>query len=99
MTDSSNDQFQDGSGYEEEPYPLTERQIAFKRLAAHALVDADFYRLLREDPAAAAEELYMSLPDDDIRYLKEIVDWPVLDRNADAIREALHLEAVVRSIW
>ena len=83
----------------EEEYGLTERQIAFKRLAAHALVDAEFYQRLRENPAAAAEELYIQLPEDDLRYLSEIVDWPVLDERADAIREALHLDQVVRSIW
>ena len=97
----SDDMYQSDAdvGYDgEEPYPLTERQIAFKRLAAHALVDPEFYRRLRDDPASAVEELYMRLPDEDIRYLKEI-EWPVLDERADEIRKALHLDDVVKSTW
>jgi hypothetical protein len=99
MTDDGSQSWDQGGLGDEEPYPLTERQIAFKRLAAHALVDAEFYQRLRDDPAAAAEELYISLPDEDVRYLREIVDWPVLDERAEAIRAALHLDEVVRSIW
>jgi len=88
-----------GDNPDEEIYALTERQVAFKRLAAHALVDPVFYAKLRDDPVAAAEELYIQLQGDDLRYLKEKVDWSVLDANAEAIRKALNLEAVVRSIW
>lgn len=91
----------DAMGYmdEEEQYGLTERQIAFKLLAAHALVDAEFYRKLQEDPEAAADELYIRLREDDLEYLRGIVEWPVIDKYADEIRAALHTEAVVRSIW
>jgi hypothetical protein len=91
----------DTMGYanDEEQYGLTERQIAFKLLAAHAMVDAEFYRKLREDPEAAADELYIRLREDDLEYLRGIVEWPVLDKYADEIRAALHTEAVVRSIW
>jgi hypothetical protein len=83
----------------EPPYGLIERQIAFKLLAAHAMVDAEFYRQLREDPAQAAAQLHILLLDEDLEYIKGIVEWPVLDEHADAVRKALHTEAVVRSLW
>lgn len=83
----------------EPPYGLIERQIAFKLLAAHAMVDADFYRQLREDPVQAAAQLHILLLDEDVEYIKGIVEWPVLDEHADAVRKALHAEAVVRSLW
>jgi hypothetical protein len=83
----------------DEVYGLTERQLAFKLLAAHAMVDSGFYDRLREDPAAAAEELHIALRDDDLQYLREVVEWPVIDKYAEAIRTALHTDAVVRSIW
>ena len=86
------------TGDDDEPYGHTERQIAFKRLAAHALVDPEFYAKLRDDPVAACEEMYISLPGDDLAYLKSI-DWKVIDERAGEIREALHLEDVVASIW
>jgi len=95
----SDDWMRDQSTGDEEPYGHTERQIAFKRLAAHALVDAEFYAKLRDNPAAACEELYIHLPEEDLEYLAKIVDWPVLDKSAEEIREALHLEDVVASIW
>jgi hypothetical protein len=94
----SDDWMRDQSTGDEEPYGHTERQIAFKRLAAHALVDPDFYAKLRDDPAAACEEMYIRLPDEDLAYLKS-VEWPVLDKYAEEIREALHLEDVIASIW
>jgi hypothetical protein len=31
--------------------------------------------------------------------LREVVEWPVLDKYAEEIRNALHADAVVRSIW
>jgi hypothetical protein len=84
---------------DEEPYGLIERQVAFKLLAAHAMVDAEFYQRLRDDPAGAARELFIHLPEDDVLYVQEVVDWSVIDKYADEIREALHTDAVVRSIW
>ena len=83
----------------EEIYGLLERQIVFKLIAAHAMVDAEFYKRLRNDPAEAVAEMHLLLADDDMEYLKGIVDWPVLDEHAEAVREALHTEAVVRSLW
>jgi hypothetical protein len=88
-----------GTPGEEEEYGHTERQIAFKLLAAHAMVDAEFYARLREDPAAAADELHIALREDDLEYLRGVVEWPVLDKYAEEIRTALHTDAVVRSIW
>ena len=89
-----------GSSQEgEEVYGLLERQIVFKLIAAHAMVDAEFYKLLRGDPAAAVADMHLVLADDDMEYLKGIVEWPVLDEHADAVRKALHTEAVVRSLW
>lgn len=84
---------------DEEVYGHTERQISFKLLASHAMVDAEFYRFLREDPVAAARSLHIMLEDDDVDYLKRVVEWEVIDRHADEVREALHTDAVVRSIW
>jgi hypothetical protein len=89
----------EAQGGGEEFYGLVERQILFKLIAAHALVDAEFYKLLRTDPAAAIAEMHIALPDDDMEYLKGVVDWPVLDEHAEAVREALHTDAVVRSLW
>jgi hypothetical protein len=83
----------------EETYGLLERQIVFKLIAAHAMVDPEFYKLLRGDPAAAVAQMHLVLADDDMEYLKGIVDWPVLDEHAEAVRQALHTEAVVRSLW
>lgn len=94
----SDDWMRDQSSGDEEPYGHTERQIAFKRLAAHALADPEFYARLRDNPEEACREMYIQLDGDDLAYLKE-VDWAELDRHADAVRKAIHLEAVVASIW
>jgi predicted mannosyl-3-phosphoglycerate phosphatase (HAD superfamily) len=84
---------------DEEVYGLVERQVAFKLLAAHAMVDAEFYRQLREDPEIAAAQLHIRLNDEDVRYIRESVQWNVLDEHADAVRAALNVDEVVRSIW
>lgn len=84
---------------DEEVYGHTERQLAFKLLASHAMVDAEFYTWLRDDPVGAARSLHIMLEDDDVEYLKGIVEWNVLDKHADDVRQALHTESVVRSIW
>lgn len=84
---------------DDEVYGHTERQIAFKLLASHAMVDAEFYKWLREDPVAAARSLHIILEDDDIEYLRGVVEWDVIDKHAEEVRQALHTDAVVRSIW
>ena len=82
----------------------TEREVAFKLLAAHALVDKEFYEFLKADPAAAAASLHIVLDDFDLQYIKggregESVEWARIDPHADEIREALNAEVVVRSLW
>ena len=96
----------DGGGNTEETYDsLTEREVAFKLIAAHALVDRDFYELLRSDPQAAVQSLHIFLDEDDIQYLKggtderPGVDWERIDPHAEEIREAVHANTVVRSLW
>jgi hypothetical protein len=86
-------------GSEEEVYGHTERQLAFKLLASHAMVDPEFYRFLRDDPELAAASLHIMLTQEDIRYIKSTVEWDKLDRHADEVRDALHTEEVVGSIW
>jgi len=78
----------------------TEREVAFKLLAAHAMVDAEFYQRMRKDPVGAAAELHIALDDGDVEYLQGVVNWDELDKHADAVREALQPEAAVRSpLW
>lgn len=77
-----------------------EREVAFKLLAAHAMVDAEFYQRLHRDPAAAAAELHICLDEADIRYIQEVVKWDKLDKYADAVRQALQAEQAIRSpLW
>ncbi len=97
----------DGGAGEGEVYTgHTEREVAFKLLAAHALVDRDFYLLLRKDPEAAAASLHMVLDDTDYEYLRGLatetgpgVEWERVDALADEVRDALHAQTVVRSLW
>ena len=84
---------------DDQVYGRTERQIAFKLLAAHAMVDADFYQWLRKDPRAAARSLHIMLEDEDVEYIQGTVNWEELDRHADAVRAALETQKVIRSIW
>jgi len=98
---------QNQGGGEEEVYTgHTEREVAFKLLAAHALVDRDFYWFLRKDPVAAAASLHMVLDESDYEYLRGLatetgpgVDWERIDALVDDAREALHAPTVVRSLW
>ena len=81
---------------EHRPYGYMERQLVFKLLAAHALVDAEFFDQLRENPREAASQLRIDLTDDDVKYING-VDWVTLNKNADAIRNGLNLEQVTNS--
>lgn len=70
------------------------------------MVDREFYQLLRKDPVAAAASLHMVLDDTDYEYLRGFatetgpgVEWERVDALADEIRESLHAETVVRSLW
>ena len=80
-----------------EPYGFTEREVAFKLLASHAMVDAEFFERLRKDPTAAGAELHIALTDRDVEYLRNEVEWDRITENAGPIREALHLEIVTNS--
>ena len=74
-----------------------ERELAFKLLAAHALVDAEFFDWLRSDPENAAAQLHIRLTNADIEYLSKVVEWEAIAANAPDIRERLHLEMVTNS--
>jgi hypothetical protein len=79
------------------PYGFMERELAFKLLAAHALVDAEFFDWLRSDPENAAAQLHIRLTNADIEYLSNEVEWEAIAANAPDIRERLHLEMVTNS--
>jgi hypothetical protein len=89
---------QASAGENEEYHPI-ERQLAFKLLASHAMVNAEFYQQLRTDPAAAAEELHIALTAEDIDYILHKVDWEVIGEHAEEVRQALNLEHVVNPSW
>lgn len=74
-----------------------ERELIFKLLASHAMVDAGFFEELRRDPEAAAAQLHIRLTDRDIDYLNNSVDWDLIGRHAEDIRVALNLELVTNS--
>jgi IS5 family transposase len=93
-------------GVEETYDSLTERELAFKLLAAHALVDKEFYFLLKEDPESAARSLHIALDQEDYDYIRGVttengvgVEWERIDQLAEEVREALHADTVVRSLW
>ena len=79
-----------------ETYGRTERELAFKLLAAHAMVDADFFERLRRDPRAAAEHLHIALTDDDVEYINGI-EWDRIAESAPSVRDSLRLEIVTNS--
>jgi hypothetical protein len=91
----------DGASEEHEAHDgNVEREVAFKLLAAHAMVDGEFYQRLRKDPASAAAELHIWLDEGDLEYIAGVVNWDELDRHADAVREALQPERAIRSpLW
>ena len=82
---------------EHEPYGFMERELAFKLLASHAMVDAPFYEWLRKDPRAAAAELHVALTDEDVDYIQNQVDWARLDEIQNPVRESLQLRLVTNS--
>jgi hypothetical protein len=90
------------------PYTTkTEREVAFKLIAAHALVDADYYARLRQNPRAAVAELHFLLDESDYLYLAGLpsvdgapgVQWEAIDENIETVRSALNADTVVRSLW
>lgn len=81
----------------QEPYGFMERELAFKLMASHAMVDADYFARLRDEPVAAAEELHIALSERDLAYLTNDVDWARLEEMAEPVRESLVLENVTNS--
>lgn len=81
---------------EHRPYGYMERQLIFKLLAAHAMVDGEFFEELRANPREAASQLRIDLTDADVEYING-VDWETLSDNAEAIRNGLNLEQVTNS--
>ena len=84
----------------------TERELAFKMIAAHALVDEEFYAELRESPREAIAKLHFLLDEEDYLYLQgELtetglgIDWAPIDEHIGEIRSALNAPTVVRSLW
>ena len=82
---------------EHERYGFMERELAFKLLASHAMVDAGFFEYLRKDPVAAAAHLHVALEPKDIEYLTKEVDWDRLSEMAEPVRASLKLELVTNS--
>lgn len=82
---------------EHEPYGFMERELAFKLLASHALVDEEFFYQLRDDPESAAAQLHIRLTDADVDYIKNQVEWARIEETAGSIRESLHLDLVTNS--
>lgn len=96
-TQDENIEYPNDSNPEPEPYGFMERELAFKLLASHALVDGGFFDYLRKDPVAAAAHLHIALEKDDIVYLTKEVDWERLATMAGPARESLKLELVTHS--
>jgi hypothetical protein len=88
---------QDSQYHDPRPYGFMERELAFKLLASHAMVDEEFYDALRQDPEAAAAQLHIRLTEEDVDYIKYKVEWDRLTDQARDIREALHLDLVTNS--
>ena len=82
---------------EHEPYGFMERELIFKLLASHAMVDADFYAELRDAPERAAAQLHIRLTDEDVNYITNVVEWDTIDDYARDIRDRLHLDQVTNS--
>jgi hypothetical protein len=80
-----------------EPYGFMERELAFKLLASHALVDAEFFQWLKSDPENAAAQLHIRLTERDVEYLTNVVEWDAIDTFAGDIRARLHLDQVTNS--
>jgi hypothetical protein len=90
-------QGESGTANEHEPYGFMERELAFKLLASHALVDRDYFYWLRDDPENAAAHLHIRLTEADLDYLRKEVNWDHIEKMADPIRESLQLEKVTNS--
>ena len=83
--------------HRDDPYGFMERELIFKLLASHALVDGPFFEQLRRDPVGAARELHIALTEDDVEYLQTEVNWEYLANVAPDVRDSLKLELVTNS--
>jgi hypothetical protein len=96
----------------DELYPAsTEREVAFKLLAAHAVVDGHemdteqevftpFLDFLAEDPVGAAASLNFKLDDpEDIEYFQSLTqeNWDAIRAAVIQVRPFLNLEVVTNS--
>jgi hypothetical protein len=77
-------------------YGYMERQALFKLLAAHAMVDEDFFQELHDSPREAAAKIRIALTDADVAYINGI-DWEAIAESRSAIRMSLNLEQVTNS--
>ena len=91
------DQYPNENNPEHELYGFVERELAFKLIAAHAMVDPGYFEYLRKDPVAAAAHLHIALEPKDIDYLTNKVDWDRLADVAEPVRKSLKLEVVTNS--
>jgi hypothetical protein len=91
------DQYPNETNPEHEEYGFMEREVAFKLLAAHAMVDPGFFEYLRNSPVEAAAHLHIALEQKDIDYLTNEVDWVRLAEMAEPVRASLKLELVTNS--
>jgi hypothetical protein len=91
------DVFPNETNPEHEAYGFMERELAFKLMASHAMVDAGYFEYLRNDPVAAAAHLHIALEERDLDYRRNEVDWDRLAEMAEPVRESLNLEIVTNS--
>ncbi len=97
LTGDDGIQYPNEDNPEHERYGFMEREVAFKLLASHAMVDPDFFEYLRKDPVRAAAHLHIALEERDIEYLTNEVDWDTLAQVAEPVRASLVLERVTNS--
>src|SRR5438094_8358260 len=78
--------------HDERPYGFMERELAFKLMAAHALVHHEYFEHLRRDPETAAAELHIRLTAQDLDDLRNQVDWQHPAGSAPHTRRPLKME-------
>ena len=91
------DQYPNETNPEHEEYGFMERELAFKLMASHAMVDPGYFEYLRNSPVEAAAHLHIALEPRDLEYLTNEVDWDQLAKMAEPVRASLKLEMVTNS--
>ena len=95
--------------HRDEPYGFMERELVFKLMASHALVDAEYFELLRNDPEEAAAQLHIRLTERDLNYLKNNVEGDAVIVAPDAgggklarewrgVKVAGHVDEVLQAV-